>query len=244
MDLPLKYFKPRSQLQVPTSTISTPRFPVIDAHNHLGETFGGGWCHRPIDELLQVMDEAGVRIVVDLDGGWGEKILEQRLEKYKSVIPERFCFFGGVDFSAWSKQGKHFPEWAASRIKAQAAKGAQGIKIWKGFGLHVCDHKGQLVAVDDQRLDPIWQTSAELGLPVLIHVADPVAFFEPLDQSNERWEELQPNPIGIFPILPTQPFMTILDQLFNLVKRNTSTRFIGAHVGCYAEKSRLGSKHA
>jgi predicted TIM-barrel fold metal-dependent hydrolase len=235
MDILLKYFIPRSQLLVPATTISTPRFPVIDAHNHLGETFGGGWCHRPIDELLQVMDEAGVRIVVDLDGGWGETILEQRLEKYKSVIPDRFCFFGGVDFSTWSMHGKHFPEWAASRIKAQAARGVQGIKIWKGFGLHVRDHKGQLVAVDDQRLDPIWQTSAELGLPVLIHVADPVAFFDPLDHSNERWEELQAHPDWHFPNPPYQPFMTILDQLFNMVKHNSSTRFIGAHVGCYAE---------
>ena len=234
-ELPLEAFKPRSQLNTPSTSISTPRFPVIDAHNHLGETFGADWCHRPVSELLQVLDEAGVSTLVDLDGGWGEAILEQRLAKYKSAAPQRFCFFGGVDFSAWSEQGERFPEWAIARLKSQANKGAQGIKIWKGLGLQVRDHKDQLVAVDDFRLDPIWQTAAELSLPVLIHVADPVAFFEPLDHTNERWEELHNHPEWHFPSPKYPSFLTILHQLFNLVKRNPSTQFIGAHVGCYAE---------
>ena len=42
------------------------------------------------------------------------------------------------------------------------------------------------LAIDDPRLDPLWATAGELGLPVLIHIADPVAFFEPLDETNEQ----------------------------------------------------------
>jgi predicted TIM-barrel fold metal-dependent hydrolase len=34
-----------------------------------------------------------------------------------------------------------------------------------------------MVKVDDNRLSPLWETAGELGLPVMIHVADPVAFF-------------------------------------------------------------------
>ena len=59
----------------------------------------------------------------------------------------------------------------------QAGRGAEGLKIWKPFGLRVRDQQDELVAVDDARLDPIWATAAELDWPVLIHVADPVAFF-------------------------------------------------------------------
>ena len=150
-------------------------------------------------------------------------------------FPNRFQVFGGVNWEKWLEIGASFPEWAASRLRLQAGLGAKGLKIWKNFGLNVRDHQGNLVSVDDLRLDPIWQTAAELKLPVMIHVADPVAFFNPLDETNERWEELCANPDWQFPS-PTFPeFNSILTGLANLVKRNSKTIFIGAHVGCYAE---------
>ncbi len=234
-DLSLRDFTPRPRLFVKETQVLTPSFPVIDAHNHLGETFGGGWCNRPISELLDVLNQADVRLLVDLDGGWGEAILHQRLDKYKTVAPERFCFFGGVDWAAWPEQGDGFGDWAAVELRRQAARGAQGLKIWKPLGLLVRDQHGALVPVNDPRLDPIWETAAELTLPVLIHVADPVAFFDPLDATNERWEELHAHPDWQFPSPPFPPFITILDQLASLVERHPATTFIGAHVGCYAE---------
>ncbi len=131
--------------------------------------------------------------------------------------------------------GDAFPEWAANRLKIQKEAGAQGLKIWKGFGLHVKDQNGQLVKVDDPRLNPIWETAGELGLPVLVHVADPVAFFDPIDETNERWEEIGQHPDWAFPSPPFPPFMEIMNGFKNLVARHSSTTFIGAHVGCYAE---------
>jgi predicted TIM-barrel fold metal-dependent hydrolase len=133
------------------------------------------------------------------------------------------------------EQGERFPEWAAGRLRIQASWGAEGLKVWKGFGLHVRDPQGQLASVDDPRLDPIWETAAELGLPVVIHVADPVAFFQPLDAHNERWEELQAQPDWHFPSPPFPPFHTIVEALARLVERHPQTTFVGAHVGCYAE---------
>ena len=53
---------------------------------------------------------------------------------------------------------------------------------------------GNVVAVDDERLDLLWATGARLGLPIVVHVADPVAFFDALDEINERWEELAGHP--------------------------------------------------
>ena len=47
---------------------------------------------------------------------------------------------------------------------------------------------------DDDRLSDVWDAAGELGLPILIHVADPVAFFEPVDGNNERLEELLEHP--------------------------------------------------
>lgn len=230
-------FKPKSQLVTKTTRVDKPKFPVIDAHDHLGEAFGGGWDapQKPLGELLDLLDEAGVTHYVDLDGGWGEEILDAHLKRFKEGAPERFQIFGGVDWDKWRELGDQFPEWAAKRLTAQKERGAQGLKIWKPFGLHVKDQRGELVAVDDDRLIPIWETAGELGLPVLVHVADPAAFFDPIDETNERWEELGHHPDWAFTSPPFPPFMKIMQDFKSLVTRHAHTTFIGAHVGCYAE---------
>ncbi|MBN1284846.1 MAG: amidohydrolase family protein [Anaerolineae bacterium] len=234
-ELLLRDYRPRPKLVTKTTLIEKPRFPVIDAHNHLGESFGGGWCNRPVSELLDQLDKAGVRAYVDLDGAWGEDIVQARLDKFKAAAPERFRIFGGVDWDAWPEQGDRFGEWAASRLRLQARWGAEGLKIWKPFGLHVRDHHGALVAVDDARLAPLWETAGEIGLPVMVHIADPVAFFDPLDATNERWEELQGHPDWQFLSPPFPSFQAIITAFGNLVAGYPNTTFIGAHVGCYAE---------
>lgn len=231
----LSNFDPQSKLVTRSTAIDKPRFPAIDAHNHLGEAFGGGWDKRPLSELLDLLDEAGVTRYVDLDGGWGEDLLNAHLDHFKNPAPERFKIFGGVDWSQWAGKGEAFPEWAARRLRVQKERGAEGLKVWKDLGLHVKDQNGRLVDVDDPRLAPIWETAGELDLPVMIHVADPVAFFDPIDENNERWEELGRNPDWAFTSPPFPPFLHILEGLAAIVARHPQTTFIGAHVGCYAE---------
>jgi predicted TIM-barrel fold metal-dependent hydrolase len=231
----LSQYIPKSALVSPITSVVKPRFPVIDAHNHLGGAFGGGWDKRPVRQLLDEMDQAGIERLVDLDGGWGEEILYRHLDLFKNAAPERFLVYGGVDWSTWEEHGDRFGEWAAARLREQAARGAQGLKIWKPLGLSVRDQHKALVRVDDARLKPIWDTAAELDLPVTIHVADPAAFFWPLDGHNERFEELVDHTDWQFPSPPFPSFLAILQDLAKMVKDNPRTTFIGAHVGCYAE---------
>lgn len=230
----LSDFKPRAKLVTRQSRIERPKFPVIDAHNHLG-VFGGDAIHElTLDQLCDRLDEAGVTHYVDLDGGWGEDLLRQHLD-FLAPRAERFQVFGGVDWARWPELGDAFPEYAARRLEVQQGWGARGLKIWKPFGLQVRDSHGALVKVDDPRLDPIWETAGRLGWPVMVHVADPVAFFDPIDETNERWEELGQHPDWAFTSPPYPPFLDILNGLKNLVLRHPATTFIGAHVGCYAE---------
>ncbi len=235
MGMLLEDFRPHSKLVTKSTPVEQPRFPVVDAHNHLSEPFGGGWDQKPLTQLLDLLDSAGVVHYVDLDGGWGEDILHRHLDLFKAKAPARFTVFGGIDWNQWASRGSAFPEWAATRLAAQAEAGAQGLKIWKAFGLHVRDERDHPVEVDDPRLDPVWETAGNLGLPVIIHVGDPVAFFDPLDGHNERWEELGLHPGWAFTSPPFPPFLHILEGLRSLVRRNRETTFIGAHAGCYAE---------
>ena len=165
---------------------------MIDAHNHLGPIFGGEWSTRPVTDLLAAMDAAGVEAMVDLDGGSGDD-LSASIARWQTAHPDRFVTFAGLDPDAWARD-PDFGETEATKLRDSVARGARGLKVWKTVGLGARDPQGRLVLPDDERLDPIWATAGELGIPILIHIADPVAFFEPLDATNERWEELHGHP--------------------------------------------------
>ena len=240
--LELEAFVPRQVLRTATHLVPRPRFPVIDAHNHLGVPFGGDWSTRTAAELSAVMDAAGVERLVDLDGGWGDG-LRREIERWQDALPGRVAVFAGLDYDRWASDAA-FGETEAARLRAGVAVGARGLKVWKLLGLRARDAAGRLVAVDDARLDPLWAAAGELGVPVTIHVADPVAFFEPLDEHNERWEELHAHPDWHFwPTRPPgradldgfPPFDELIDGLEAVVVRHPRTTFIGAHVGCAAE---------
>src|SRR5512135_2628227 len=112
----LENYRPKPQLVTKVTPVNKPMFPVVDAHNHLGQAFGGGWDRKPLSQLLDSLDESGVQYYVDLDGGWGEKLLHEHLDLFKAKAPERFRVFGGVDWSRWAELGDAFPEWAAKRL--------------------------------------------------------------------------------------------------------------------------------
>jgi predicted TIM-barrel fold metal-dependent hydrolase len=229
-------------LRRPATDVVRPRFPVVDAHAHLGPTpFGGGWFGRPVADLRAVLDDAGAEAIVDLDGGWGER-LRAELDHYAPAAG-RVVIFAGVDYDAFALDDA-FGEREADRLREAADAGARGLKVWKRLGLSARDSRGRLVAVDDARLDPLWATAGEVGMPILIHVGDPIAFFEPLDGRNERYEELVEHPDWHFwpprpagdPDAPGFPaFDEVMAAFRRVVERHPATTFIGAHVGCAAE---------
>lgn len=234
----LENYLPRPALVTKTTPIDRPRFPVIDCHNHLSDVFGGDsidWTQRPLPELLERLDRCGLRGFVDLDGMWGEDMFHRHLAAFKDPAPQRFRVFCGVDWQAWPAHGDRFGEWAAQKLGEHALQGADGVKVWKDLGLQVVDQHDERVSADDTRLDPFWAAAGALGLPVTLHLADPVAFFEPADTHNERWEELQAHPDWQFPSPPFPSFRSIIESMARVIARHPKTTFIGAHAGCYAE---------
>ena len=236
-------YRPRSQLRVRWAGAPTrPAFAAIDAHNHLGPSpFSGEWANRNAAALRPAMELSGIVAIVDLDGGQGVA-LEREIERWRP-LGTRVAVFAGLDYDMWAAR-PDFGDEEARRLAVSAAAGARGLKVWKTLGLRARDPEGRLVAVDDQRLDPLWAVAGKLGLPVTIHVADPIAFFQPCDASNERWEELREHPDWHFwpPRPPGHPeavgflsFDELIDGLEAMVARHPETTFIGAHVGCAPE---------
>jgi len=233
-DLRLRDYRPRSRLRVPEHRVERPRFPAIDAHNHLGTWLTAGSAWPDLDELSAVMDATDVRAIVNLDGRWGDE-LEANLDRYDRAYPGRFATFCHLDWAEAGAPG--FTERLCGSLERSAAAGAKGVKVWKDLGLHVRDDLGELLMPDDPRLSEVWTAAGALGLPVTIHVADPVAFFDPLDATNERLEELLEHLdwwFGDRERFPT--FERLVAALESVVAAHPGTTFIGAHVGCAAEE--------
>ena len=233
-DLPLRAFRPRTSLRVPTHEVPRARFPVVDAHNHLGRwlTGDGAWAAPDVGALLADMDSSNVEALVNLDGRCGDE-LEANLDRYDRPHPGRFATFCHLEWSALSEPG--WPERVTAGLGAAASAGAKGAKVWKNLGLQLRDERGELLLPDDERLAPVWATAGELRLPVVIHVADPVAFFDSVDASNERLEELLVHPEWSFADPHFPRFERLIDALEAVVASHPATTFIGAHVGCFAE---------
>lgn len=231
-DLYLKDFKPRSALINEVHIPTRARFPVIDGHNHLGklgEEIANSLGQPFLDpaEMVDLMDEMHVECVVNLDGGWGDE-LKINLDKYKAAFPNRFCIFCSVDWSEIDRPD--FGEKWSGFLRDAVNAGVQGLKVFKSLGLVYRDVKGKLIDPADPRLFPIWETAGELNIPVLIHSADPIAFFWPLDEFNERWDELHAHPDWHFYGKDYPSFDTLIASQLKILGKHPNTRFISAHL--------------
>ena len=191
--LTLADFKPRSMLKVPAHEVERAAFPAVDVHNHVNDARARD-ARVPVPELLAMLDRLNVKRLVILTGRWGDR-LQDVVDRLAKPHPDRFTVFTEPDWSRVNEPG--FGEAMAAQIRDAYARGARGLKVLKELGLNVKDHDGKLLAIDDPRLDPMWAECGRLGIPVAIHTADPDAFFEPRDGTNERWEELGRRPLDL-----------------------------------------------
>jgi predicted TIM-barrel fold metal-dependent hydrolase len=229
-------------------TVRRARFAAIDFHAHLGRWLApeGDWVasdlagrhDRPwmvedVDALLELLDSHNVAGSVNLDGRWGTE-LEANLDRYDRAHPGRFFTFCQLDFGVASER-EDFGEALARSLRSSAAAGARGLKVWKTLGLGFRDSRGELLLPHDRRLSPVFAAAGELGLPVLIHTADPVAFFRPADSDNERLAELEQHPEWSYhgPGFPSHE--ELMESFEALVARHPGTTFVGAHVAGWVE---------
>ena len=216
VDLRLSDFHPRSSLTTPVHRIQQPRFPAIDYHNHLDSM-------RP-EDVLAVMDQCGVERVVNITMQVGQPALDI-VDRYHAW-PDRFSSIGWMDWTGVERSD--FIQITLDRIHRLVEHGICGIKFWKDFGLTVRGEDGGLLRIDDERFAPIFDDCGKLGLPVMFHTADPSAFFEPLDPTNERYEELAAHPDWSFASAGVTK-RSLLEQRNCVIARHPSTTFVGAH---------------
>jgi predicted TIM-barrel fold metal-dependent hydrolase len=219
-------YNPKSTLVVEGEEITSAKFPFIDVHSHQRNMDA-----TALTALLVDMDRLNEGVMVNLSGGSGAS-LNSKIESIKKNYPNRFVVFANVDFDGVGEEG--WSEKAAIQLENDIKAGAKGLKIYKSLGLRHKDSDGDRVAIDDPRLDAIWAKCGELGVPVLIHAADPKSFWDPMDKDNERWLELKTHSRRKRSATDPAPWEQIIAEQHRMFKKHPNTNFINAHMGWYA----------
>lgn len=240
-DLALDQFRPQPRLRVKEHPLSQAGFPVVDVHVHPRIRLR----HSPeaLDDYVRVMDAQQIALSVSLDGGL-DAALDEHIAYLWTKYPDRFVIFANVDWqgagaaddpASWDCQRPDFGRRTAAALARAKERGVSGLKVFKDLGLTYRNPDGSFLAIDDPRWDEIWAACGELGLPVIIHTADPSAFFEPIDATNERWEELKRHPEWSFYGADFPSREELHAARNRVVARHPQTQFLFAHFGNDAE---------
>ncbi len=221
-------YDPPSTLVVPETIIKKAKFPFIDVHNHQFRM-----PTQNLNKLVSEMDQLNMAVMVNLSGrGRGsDEHLKGAIENVKATSPNRFIVFTNIDL-----KGIDDPNWTTktiTQLEKDVRLGANGLKIYKTQGMDNKDSKGNRIKIDDPRIGPVWEKCGELGIPVLIHAADPKSFWDAHNNQNERWLELKLRSRRKRDANVTGSWETIIQEQHTIFRKHKNTKFINAHLGWY-----------
>lgn len=196
---------------------------IVDVHVHMGPD------GRP--ELTRLMKRWKFDHVVNLSGGNPMRGLREQLAMARAS--HHVTVFTTLAYEQAQQPG--YGERMAQALRLAHKLGARGLKIAKLLGLGLRGPDGKLLAVDDPGLDPVFEAAGELDMPIAIHSGDPRAFWEPIDEKNERRDELRAHPGWALHDRAVPSFDEILAQLERRIARHPKTKFISVHFGNCAE---------
>lgn len=197
------------------------RVRKVDVHTHFGADAA--------DRAMKLLTDHTIDACVNLSGGVPGGGLEKQLAS-AARFPGRMFIFANLDWEI-AEAHEDFGPRLAKQLRAAHRLGAKGLKISKGLGLGYVDPTGALIAVDDPRLDVVFETAGELKLPVAIHVGDPVAFWKPVEPGNERYAELSVHPNWSYAGVPVPAWEELFAALTRRIERHPKTTFISVHFG-------------
>lgn len=203
------------------------KVPKIDTHIHVS-TNRDAFVQQAQKDNFKLLN-----IVVDLSKGkeFVEEEYRYRLDQ-KSRHPDDFEFATTFSIEDWDH-----PNWLKSTLSwldKNIEEGTVAVKVWKNVGMVFRDSTGQLVMVDDPKLDTIFKFLTKRKIPVVGHLGEPKNCWLPLEEmsvNNDRvyFEEHPQYHMYKHPELPSYE-----DQIAardRMLEKNPNLIFVGAHMG-------------
>jgi len=216
----LKDYRPESIYKVPITEIKKAKFPVIDVHCH------GPAPRQQVDDMVKLMDSTGVEKTVIFTGAGTADRFSQVRQLY-AKYPTRFDLWCSFDFTG--ADGPGFGPNALKALEECHRLGAAGVgEIGdKGTGMWGAP-KGSGLHPNDSRLDPLYDQCARLGMPINIHVSDPIWSYQPMDRTNDGLMNGYTWMIKVTPGLLGHN--ELIESLERAVAKHPKTIFIACHL--------------
>jgi predicted TIM-barrel fold metal-dependent hydrolase len=160
--------------------------PKIDVHAHYRTD------HPDLVPALEAWNARAVLVNVtggdhtQIDAKWRD------FQALRAAHPDRF--FLVATFDPFRVDAPDFAPTVIAQLRSAIAAGAKGVKVWKDIGMEVRDATGRYVQIDDPRFQPIWDFLAEQRVPVLAHIAEPLAAWRPLSEESPHFWYYSNNP--------------------------------------------------
>lgn len=215
---------PKALIELPRTPATRAKYPAIDFHFH-GRALRTA---AEYDKLVKLMDETGIGVICNMDGGFGKTFDQATLtgEPYRDrIIHFARLNFEGINEAGWTEKN-------VAELDRCFRAGAAGLKINKVLGLDLKNRDGSYIQSDDARFDPIWAACARNNKPVMIHTSDSYGRFLQIGPENERYEAglWRSNPEGNY-YKTGQPGPEGIEKArANMHAKHPKTRFVNAHV--------------
>ncbi|MFP2996387.1 amidohydrolase family protein [Spongiivirga sp. MCCC 1A20706] len=219
-------YDPPSTLKTPETIIKKAKFPFIDVHNHQWRM-----PEQNLAALTAEMDALNMAVMVNLSGrGRGDDAhFNGVMKNVKENAPKRFIIFTNISLNGIDEEG--WTQKTVAQLESDVNSGANGLKIYKSQTMDNKDSKGNRIKINDSRIAPVFEKCGELGIPVLIHSADPKPFWDAHDNQNERWLELKLRSRRKRDAKVTGSWETIIAEQHDIFRKHKNTTFINAHLG-------------
>ena len=181
--LKLKDYRPVSVFKLEENHPEQAKYPCIDIHSHP--------YNQDVESIrawAKILEENNVEKVIIQTYTCGEDF--DRLYDLFTGVSDRFELWCGFDLRSYDEPD--FEEKALAELERCYRKGAKGIGELgdKGLGEAYClratSGKATPTAhINDPCFDALLEKCAELGMPVSIHIGDPIWMYEPIDEHND-----------------------------------------------------------
>jgi predicted TIM-barrel fold metal-dependent hydrolase len=218
----LKNYRPHSIYKIPHTYVEKAAYPAIDMHSH-------NYAKNAVqlEQWVKNMDSCGIQKSIVLTEASGAEF--DSLVRLYSKYGSRFELWCGFDYTGYDKPG--FGPDAVKELERCYRLGARGVGELGDKGLGET-FSGPVAAagmhIDDKRMKPLFDKCAELGLPVNIHVADPIWMYEKMDSTNDGLMNAYDWKID-FSKSGLIGFDELIRTLENAVRDNPHVTFIACH---------------
>lgn len=201
----------------------------IDAHIH----FVGD--HEEAVRLLTDLDVKLLNICVAHDNAAWRQGEAEPYEKLAREHPDRFAWCTSFDVPgpADFRRPNDYAERVIAGLERDFGQGgAIACKVWKNVGMEAKRPDGAFVFVDDDLFRPIFDHLARAGRPLLFHIGEPLACWQPLVPDTPHYGYYSNNPQWhMFGRTDVPSHADLVASWERLLTKHPGLRVIGAHLG-------------